>query len=366
MAPIVSEELAKALTRPGPADREPPPPAVRRPRAYDGDPEQVVDDTPFPAPELYFRVYESEEDEPDSKYRRDVYKLYDKWLKEHGRRWPEEGINTEDLVWLYNEAYKEERERGTPEDGGLLGKKGGGAAGASSSSAQRKKKGGKKGRGGDGASTATTAQLVPNEIPTLPGGGRGELLAPPDAQTALAALEKTLPADPAERAAAIAAAKRERDQAGGKPRSSSTRAPRKHAADEGHQSEQFERGNLELLYGRYLWDAEGRPAYFNAGRGSKPRLGGNDEMWMDVMGAVRPRAASEDVRDALWATDEFESDEDATEEEWLPEYVGAGLGITAEDPFNPQYSLRHSTHPLAPFPGEALKWASYVYDDGTT
>jgi len=29
-------------------------------------------------------------------------------------------------------------------------------------------------------------------------------------------------------------------------------------------------------------------------------------------------------------------------------------------------SLRHSTHPLAPFPGEPIKWSSYVYDDGTT
>lgn len=65
-------------------------------------------------------------------------------------------------------------------------------------------------------------------------------------------------------------------------------------------------------------------------------------------------------------TDEFESDEDNTESEWEPEYVGAGLGLREEDPVNPQYSLRHSTHPLAPFPGEPLKWASYVYDDGTT
>lgn len=68
----------------------------------------------------------------------------------------------------------------------------------------------------------------------------------------------------------------------------------------------------------------------------------------------------------MWVTDEFESDEDNTESEWEPEYVGAGLGLDAEDPINPQYSLRHSTHPLAPFPGEPLKWASYAYADGTT
>ncbi|GFH09373.1 uncharacterized protein HaLaN_04495, partial [Haematococcus lacustris] len=42
------------------------------------------------------------------------------------------------------------------------------------------------------------------------------------------------------------------------------------------------------------------------------------------------------------------------------------MGLQAEDPFNPQYSLRHSNHPLAPFPGEGLKWSSFVYDDGTT
>lgn len=50
----------------------------------------------------------------------------------------------------------------------------------------------------------------------------------------------------------------------------------------------------------------------------------------------------------------------------LCRYAGAGMGLTAEDPINPQYSLRHSNHPLAPFPGEPLKWISYVYDDGTT
>jgi hypothetical protein len=58
--------------------------------------------------------------------------------------------------------------------------------------------------------------------------------------------------------------------------------------------------------------------------------------------------------------------QDNTESEWEPEYVGAGLGLKQEDPMNWQYSLRHSNHPLAPFPGEALKWSSYVYDDGTT
>lgn len=354
MAPIVSEDLARALTRPKTEDLDPPPPAVRRPRAYAGDPTVVEDDTPFPAPDLYFRVYESEEDEPDAKYRRDVYKLYDKWLKEHGRRWPENGINTEDLVWLYEEAYREERERAGPSSADASAGGAGGAGGASSSSA-----GGKKTRGGKGKNAASGPRKSPRkptvsiEDPTL----QGEFLT--DTEDAAAALDQALPKDPAERAAAVAAAKQRRAESREK---SGTRT---HAADEAHQSEQYERGNLELLYGRYLWDAEGRPAYLSAGRGD--RLGGGDDGWHDVYGSVRPRdAASDEVRDALWATDEFESDEDATESEWLPEFVGAGLGLQAEDPFNPQYSLRHSTHPLAPFPGEAIKWASYVYDDGTT
>jgi hypothetical protein len=346
MAPIVSDDLAQALTVPKTEDLEPPPPPVRRPRAYAGDPTVVEDDTPFPPPDLYFRVYESEEDEPDAKYRRDVYKLYDKWLKEHGRRWPENGINTEDLVWLYEEAYKEERERAGPE--AAPGEAA--VAGAAASSSASKKARGK------ASSSSTKKPKKPSYVREEPSIPAGEFLT--DTEDAAAALDEALPQDPAERAKVVAAAKQRRLEA-------RDRGQRLRAAQEGHGSEQYERGNLELLYNRYLWDAEGRPLYLKAGRG--PRLGGGDDEWLDVYGSVRPRdAASDEVRDALWATDEFESDEDATESEWLPEYVGAGLGLQAEDPFNPQYSLRHSNHPLAPFPGEAIKWASYVYDDGTT
>jgi hypothetical protein len=73
------------------------------------DPTRVVDDTPFPDPSLYFKVFDSERDEPDTKYREDVIKLYERWEKKYGRKWPENGLNTEDLVWLYNEAYQDER-----------------------------------------------------------------------------------------------------------------------------------------------------------------------------------------------------------------------------------------------------------------
>lgn len=78
------------------------------------DPTVVKDDTPFPAPDLYFRVFDSERDEPDSKYREDVFKLYERWEKKYGRKWPENGLNTEDLVWLYNEAYKDEEDQQKP------------------------------------------------------------------------------------------------------------------------------------------------------------------------------------------------------------------------------------------------------------
>lgn len=95
--------------------------------------------------------------------------------------------------------------------------------------------------------------------------------------------------------------------------------------------------------------------------------GEESEAFDDFYGSYRPRHVNtEEAREAVWATDEFESDEDNTESEWEPEYVGAGLGLDVEDPVNPQYSLRHSNHPLAPFPGEAIRWSSFAYDEGTT
>ena len=92
------------MSKPNPVDAK----AKPKPKA---EPIDVIDSSPFPAPELYFKVYESEADEPEAKIRRDVNKLYEKWMKEHGRRWPDRGMNTEDLVWLAEEAYKPD---GTP------------------------------------------------------------------------------------------------------------------------------------------------------------------------------------------------------------------------------------------------------------
>jgi hypothetical protein len=42
----------------------------------------------------------------------------------------------------------------------------------------------------------------------------------------------------------------------------------------------------------------------------KEEMGEGSEGWSDFYGSVRPRHVdSDDVRNALWATDEFESDE---------------------------------------------------------
>lgn len=38
----------------------------------------------------------------------------------------------------------------------------------------------------------------------------------------------------------------------------------------------------------------------------------------------------------------------------------------ARSPDDPQWWLAGSVHPYAPFVGNALKWESYVYDDGST
>eukprot|EP00210_Caulerpa_lentillifera_P001035 g998.t1 len=49
-----------------------------------------------------------------------------------------------------------------------------------------------------------------------------------------------------------------------------------------------------------------------------------------------------------------------------PRFVDKGLRAPARCPNDPQAYLQRSNHPYAPFPGNALTWESYVYDDGTT
>ena len=53
---------------------------------------------------------------------------------------------------------------------------------------------------------------------------------------------------------------------------------------------------------------------------------------------------------------------------WPPEpkRVGRGLNAPTKSRKDPQLHLAGSNHPYAPFPGNALKWESNVYDDGTT
>lgn len=104
---------------------------MSRPNLDQDDPTVIKDNTPFPVPELYFKVYDSEKDEPDAKIRQDVYKLYERWQEKYGRRWPENGMNTEDMVWLYEEAYKEKNGEAAASSSST-GPAGPGAAGTSS------------------------------------------------------------------------------------------------------------------------------------------------------------------------------------------------------------------------------------------
>ena len=288
------------MSKPNPPDTK----AKPKPKA---EPIDVVDSSPFPAPELYFKVYESEADEPEAKIRRDVNKLYEKWMKEHGRRWPDRGMNTEDLVWLAEEAYKPE---GTPSSADVP--------------------------------PISAIGLVPLEKDEY----EGEFITEPG-EEGVAPGGKRKPA---------------------KPRVSNyeaTKAGGVWVTDE-FESDEYIAGNLEQMWDMHLWDRDGNPTVMPGGPPDEA-AGEESEDWDDFHTAYRPRGVdSEEARAAVWATDEFESDEDNTESEFEAEYVGAGLGLDAEDPVNPQYSLRHSAHPLAPFPGEPLKWASFAYDDGTT
>jgi hypothetical protein len=275
-------------------------------------PIEVMDNTPFPAPDLYFKVYDSEADEPESKIRRDVNKLYEKWQREHGRRWPDRGMNTEDLVWLQEEAY---RAPGDP-----------------------------------------TVQLPPSawgRVPIEKDEYEGEFITEAGEDGKI--VKQTV-------------GKGGKKQLQSRPNVSNyeaTKAGGVWVTDE-FESDEYMAGNLELMWDMYLWDRDGNPTIMPEGAPDEA-AGEESEEWDDFHTAYRPRGVdSDEAKEAVWVTDEFESDEDNTESEFEPEYVGAGLGLDAEDPLNPQYSLRHSTHPLAPFPGEALKWDSYAYAEGTT
>jgi hypothetical protein len=181
------------------------------------DPTVVADDAQFPEPSLYFKVFDSEADEPEAKIRADVNLLYDRWIEKYGRRWPEDGLNTEDMVWLAEEApgrrRQQRRRKGAPlevseYENEFIPEDGEGAAAASASGADGKPgaAGGKAGRG-EGASTSGGAQA----------GGR-------------------------------------------KPMSNyeATVSGGKWVTDE-FESQDYEAGNLEQMWGMYLWDREGKP-----------------------------------------------------------------------------------------------------------
>ncbi|PNW82944.1 hypothetical protein CHLRE_06g300550v5 [Chlamydomonas reinhardtii] len=284
------------------------------------DPTVIRDEAQFPEPSLYFKVFESEAGEPEAKIRADVNKLYDRWIEKYGRRWPEDGINTEDMVWLAEEANK--RKRAKPRPRGTV-----------------------------------AAEKTEYEDEFMPDPTVGAPVSAADAAKAARRAKK----DRKKKKAAGGA----EQPAGPRTNYEKTVAGGKWVTDE-FESADYEAGNLEKLWDMYLWDREGKPTMMPDTPAAQQE-GEESEDFDDFYTAYRPRDVdSEEAREAVWATDEFESDEDNTESEWAPEYVGAGLGLVAEDPLNPQYSLRHSNHPLAPFPGEPLKWASYVYPDFTT
>lgn len=305
------------------------------------EPPGIIDDkTQFPDPSLYFKIYDSEKDEPETKIRADVNKLYDRWMEKYGRRWPEDGLNTEDMVWLAEEAYKPKSQQSASLDAARV------ASGASA---------------GPSSASAAAGSSRPSGRRTRKASGRVELEKTefedefiPNTEDEFAAVAK------AEGKAAPASKDIQRLS-----NYEATLAGGKWVTDE-FESQDYEAGNLEQMWNMYLWDKEGKPTLMPSGP-PKEQEGEESEDFDDFYTAWRPRGLdSDDMREAVWVTDEFESDEDNTEDEWEPEYVGAGLGLVNEDPLNPQYSLRHSNHPLAPFPGEALKWASYVYADHTT
>jgi hypothetical protein len=215
-----------------------PPSHTRRPSSSPSPPK-----TQFPDPKLYFKVFDSERDEPETKYREDVNKLYDRWLKKYGRKWPENGLNTDDLVWLYEEAYKDEADAlnaAVATDGGRLPRGGsaGGAGGGAGGSGAGGRRGGRPGPG----------RRVANEREDIP----GELME--DSDEALAAAAAKLPKDPKARAAALARAKEEVANA-------------TWVTDE-FESSEYERGNLEAVHDLYLWDREGKTTIMpNGGRG---------------------------------------------------------------------------------------------------
>lgn len=154
----------------------------------------IKDETPFPAPEIYFKVFDSELDEPDAKVRRDVGKLYERWQEKYGRRWPEHGMGTEDLVWLAEEAYKE------PGQGGIVAAKTPGV-------------------------TAIEEEMYP-----------GEFIPEPDEGAGTGAKKRVM----SNYDATVAGARWVTDE---------------------FESQDYEAGNLETLWGTHLWDYEGKPLY---------------------------------------------------------------------------------------------------------
>lgn len=162
-----------------------------------------------------------------------------RWLKKHGRKWPDNGLNTEDLVWLYEEAYKDEA---ADQEAAAAAAAGDGAASSSAASSGRPR-----GKNTAGGRLPKPPRVVNREREDIP----GELME--SSEEALEAAVAGLPKDAKARAAAVARAKREVENA-------------TWVTDE-FESSDYERGNLEAVHDMYLWDREGKTTIMPDGEG---------------------------------------------------------------------------------------------------
>lgn len=205
----------------------------------------------FPPEELYFRVFESEEDEPTARVKKGVLKLYERWEAENGRRWPKNGMNTEDLVWVEEELRKEKKQ--AKRRSALAGGKAGGAGPSS---------GGIPGDIPPGLEVAEKAQFTDEFIP--------------------------------ESKDSVASAMRATGLPGDKDLTYSVTAAGQGAwvTDE-VESQEYEAGNLETLFNMYLWDGNGEPLIMPPG---EPKLqeGEATEEWQ-VRGQRGNQPCSADI-----------------------------------------------------------------------
>jgi hypothetical protein len=208
----------------------------------------IRSDTQFPPAELYFKVFDSEADEPEARVRKDVNKLYERWQQKYGRRWPENGMNTEDLVWLAEEAYKPALPPGVREP--------------------------------------SLAELRAGGVPLEEERYPGEFLPEPPLPPGASAVR--LGGSAATGGEGAAGGGKRKGSKGGKgkggPKDTEAQPPPPQSnyeitaaggnwvTDE-FESGDYEAGNLETLWGMHLWDYESKPTMMPAGPPDEQQVG---------------------------------------------------------------------------------------------